>query len=201
MDPNTINQIQDQTLSGQYAQPEVSDKGKKLALALLLKGTSPSTVEAILSYAGFSAPKGRQLGVTASDQLAAQGGISNEIANVKSRIQGDMGSRFSPILGMLGNSDLGNTLRNTFDPEAAGFGSKLEILKQKIAKSLQNGVLSDQDIERITKAMPTFYDTPQSAVAKLNAIQDTIDSITGGQAQGYSNLGYDLGKYGTTTAQ
>lgn len=64
----------------------------------------------------------------------------------------------------------------TLTPEEAEFNAKRTLLFNKIARDLggEKGVLSDQDIKRIERALPTMYDNPQQRASKLAAIRGLV---------------------------
>lgn len=64
----------------------------------------------------------------------------------------------------------------TLTPDEAEFNAKRTLLFNKIARDLggEKGVLSDQDIKRIERALPTMYDTPQQRASKMAAIRGLV---------------------------
>lgn len=67
-------------------------------------------------------------------------------------------------------------ITGTLTPEEAEFNAKRTLLFNKIARDLggEKGVLSDQDIKRIERALPTMYDTPQQRASKMAAIRGLV---------------------------
>jgi hypothetical protein len=65
----------------------------------------------------------------------------------------------------------------TLTPEEVEFNAKRTLLFNKIARDLggEKGVLSDQDIKRIERALPTMYDNPQQRASKLAAIRGLVE--------------------------
>lgn len=60
--------------------------------------------------------------------------------------------------------------------EESEFNARRTLLFNKIARDLggEKGVLSDQDIKRIERALPTMYDNPQQRASKLAAIRGLV---------------------------
>lgn len=61
--------------------------------------------------------------------------------------------------------------------EESEFNARRTLLFNKIARDLggEKGVLSDQDIKRIERALPTMYDNPQQRASKLAAIRGLVE--------------------------
>jgi hypothetical protein len=88
-----------------------------------------------------------------------------------------------PGLGLL--SGVSGTLAATLqtNPQAKAYNDTRQAFMALILRSLgEKGTLTDKDIERIDRALPTFYDTPETARLKFNAIKKGISSgaYTGG---------------------
>lgn len=68
-------------------------------------------------------------------------------------------------------------LTGTLEPEVANFNSQRSLLFNKIARDLggDKGVLSDQDIQRISDALPTMYDSNEQKIAKMQAVYQLLD--------------------------
>lgn len=68
-------------------------------------------------------------------------------------------------------------LTGTQEPEVANFNSQRSLLFNKIARDLggEKGVLSDQDIKRVSEALPTMYDSKEQKMAKMQAVYQLLD--------------------------
>lgn len=75
---------------------------------------------------------------------------------------------------MLGRA---SELANMLTEEEANFNAQRTLLFNQIARKLggEKGVLSDKDIERIDKALPTLSDTIEQKRAKLKAVYSLLD--------------------------
>lgn len=81
----------------------------------------------------------------------------------------------SPGLGRLGG--LSGTLASIAQssPEAAAYNDTKQAFLSILSRATgERGVLTDYDIKRIEKAIPDFYDTPQTAERKWQMIRDII---------------------------
>ena len=106
-----------------------------------------------------------------------QNGIANlaAVSNQLSRFE----KSFKNMPGKLESNTLGR-LRNAtgFQTEKeANFNSQRTLLFNKIARDLggEKGVLSDQDIKRIEKALPDYTDSYEQKQAKMQAIYDLLE--------------------------
>ena len=62
-------------------------------------------------------------------------------------------------------------------PEAASYEATKDAFLSNLARaSGEKGVLTDYDIARIRKAIPTFYDTPETAKRNLDTIRQIISA-------------------------
>ncbi|MEK6878644.1 MAG: hypothetical protein AABY22_03500, partial [Nanoarchaeota archaeon] len=118
-------------------------------------------------------------------------GIVDVIQNNYSELQqlgqtaktGGLG-RLGGIFGSLGAiSQLGQG-----GEAAASYKRTVEGFLSRLSRATgEKGVLTDQDVARIRKAIPTFYDTPEVAARNFNTIKDIIGSAlqskTGSQNQ------------------
>lgn len=61
--------------------------------------------------------------------------------------------------------------------DEAAFDAQRGMLFSNIARTLggEKGVLSDQDIKRIEKTIPSLGDSPEQRTAKIQIIKDIID--------------------------
>lgn len=68
-------------------------------------------------------------------------------------------------------------LTGTLEPEVSNFNSQRSLLFNKIARDLggEKGVLSDQDIQRVSEALPTMYDSNEQKIAKMQAVYQLLD--------------------------
>ena len=66
---------------------------------------------------------------------------------------------------------------NMNNADEAAFDAQRGMLFSNIARTLggEKGVLSDQDIKRIEKTIPSLGDSPEQRAAKIQIIKDTID--------------------------
>lgn len=86
-------------------------------------------------------------------------------------------------------------LTGTLTPDESNFNAQRTLLFNKIARDLggEKGVLSDQDIKRVEKALPTIYDSPEQRRQKMKAVYGLVNirrgqiskkNKTSGQKQG-----------------
>jgi hypothetical protein len=119
-----------------------------------------------LEYAKFKAGLGKpQNGVA---NLAA---VSNQLSRFEKSFKNMPGKLESNTLGRLRNA-------TGFQTETeANFNSQRTLLFNKIARDLggEKGVLSDQDIKRIEKALPDYTDSYEQKQAKMQAIYDLLE--------------------------
>ena len=60
-------------------------------------------------------------------------------------------------------------------PEAANYYDTVDAFMSLLSRAAgEKGVLTDQDIKRIKKAVPTFYDTQETAARKWTTIKTVI---------------------------
>lgn len=74
---------------------------------------------------------------------------------------------FGPVAGRLGSINPYNTLSKTIDAQT-------QLAAQNIAKALEGGKLSDQDIIRYRKMFPNTADTSDVALAKLDLLEKLV---------------------------
>lgn len=85
-------------------------------------------------------------------------------------------------------------------PEAAAYQNTVSAFLSKLSRAAgERGVLTDQDVDRIARAIPGFYDTPKTAEEQWRLIENIIGSAISnyrGNPTGYGsvdqlgNLGY-----------
>lgn len=95
-----------------------------------------------------------------------------------------------PIAGRLSSANPYAT-----DPQA--FDATMKTAAQEIAKGLEGGKLSDQDIIRYRKMLPNMSDTPELAKKKVQAFQNLIATKRDAALKNYGAAGYKTGTLGS----
>lgn len=74
---------------------------------------------------------------------------------------------FGPVKGTLAKL-------NVYDPEAQTTNAQFDIIAQIMGKALEGGKLTDQDILRYRKMLPSITDTPKTALGKIAKVKRMI---------------------------
>jgi hypothetical protein len=153
------NQNQKDMLKLRISQEEAERKQREFENYLKSKGLE-------LEYAKFKAGLGKN-GNNAVN-LAA---VSNQLNRFEKSFKNMPGKLESNTLGRLRNATGLQTQTE------ANFNSQRTLLFNKIARDLggEKGVLSDQDIKRIEKALPDYTDSYEQKQAKMQAIYDLLE--------------------------
>lgn len=153
------NQNQKDMMQWRIRQAEAEQRQRQFENYLKSKGLD-------LEYAKFKAGLGKpQNGVA---NLAA---VSNQLSRFEKSFKNMPGKLESNTLGRLRNATGFQTEKE------ANFNSQRTLLFNKIARDLggEKGVLSDQDIKRIEKALPDYTDSYEQKQAKMQAIYDLLE--------------------------
>ena len=86
--------------------------------------------------------------------------------------------------------------------EAKQVQAKIDLVKQMVGKSLEGGVLRKEDEEKYKKILATMFDTPETAMSKINGLISTLTSnittyknkqaLSGRNVPGETGAGDDL---------
>lgn len=153
------NQNQKDMMQLRIQQAEAEQRQRQFENYLKSKGLD-------LEYAKFKAGLGKpQNGIA---NLAA---VSNQLSRFEKSFKNMPGKLESNTLGRLRNATGFQTEKE------ANFNSQRTLLFNKIARDLggEKGVLSDQDIKRIEKALPDYTDSYEQKQAKMQAIYDLLE--------------------------
>ena len=177
----------------QGQQPDQSQQQQQLFLAAMLSdlqrtgGKNIAKIQAIAQFAG--AGKGKGLNTTAASQVSQ---FDNSLANldeVESMVN-SMSGKFGPIKGRLESL-------NPYDQTQANINQATLVAAQNIGRALEGGKLTDADIARYQKALPSINDTPQVAQDKINRLrrliqqqrQNYIQNVQGSTSDASSLIG------------
>jgi hypothetical protein len=93
------------------------------------------------------------------------------------KVQGANLTASGPGLGRLGGVRGTVASATQSSPEAAAYQNTVEAFMSRLSRaSGERGVLTDQDIKRIRKAIPGFYDTSETAAQQWALVEDIIGS-------------------------
>lgn len=113
---------------------------------------------------------------TEASTLANGSSAIDELTSLQQAIQSGDGS-VGPVSGRLRSM-------NPFDTQEQALKSNLEIAAQMVAKGLEGGKLSDQDIKRYRQMLPNVNDTTEVALAKIAHVRSLLEN----QLSDYSSL-------------
>lgn len=100
----------------------------------------------------------------------------------------------SPGLGRLGGIKGSIATLTQNDADAAAYEATKKAFLSKLSRaSGEKGVLTDQDIKRIENALPTFYDTPDTAQTKMDLVRQVMgEAIAAKEGSVESSAGNDI---------
>ena len=149
-DPNTIVQMLQQDLA--------ATGGKNFSKI--------QTMAKFMQEAAGGSGAGSELNTTQATQVSQ---FDNSLANLDEveSLVAQMGSAFGPIKGRV------NSL-NPYNPTQANINQATLVAAQNIGRALEGGKLTDADILRYQKALPSIIDTPQVAQDKINRLRKLI---------------------------
>jgi hypothetical protein len=104
--------------------------------------------------------------------LVALQGVENQLNNLEAMFDKLPQSKLSAYTG-----GAWRDLTGTLTQEEAEFNAQRTLLFNKIARDLggEKGVLSDQDIKRVSDALPTIYDSPEQRAGKMAAVRNLLN--------------------------
>lgn len=114
---------------------------------------------------------------TKQAEVEAGGRLVDELGSMYSKVQEEGLTAQSPLLGRLkGAAGTYGAVTQT-STAAATYNSVKKAFLSKLSRATgEKGVLTDKDLSRIEKALPTFYDTPGVAENKLKEVKMIITS-------------------------
>ena len=124
-----------------------------------------------------------------ADIDAAEADMSSLAAAVEAN-QSIMGPIAGRIVGM-----------NPYSTEAKALDAKMKIAAQNIAKSLEGGKLSDQDILRYREMLPNITDTPEVAKSKIAGVNALLKQRRESQLGVLRKSGYNVGGFEQVASQ
>lgn len=159
---------------------DMGEKRMRLAYMMYLYPKQASTLKSMfqtLYPASSSVTQGKI-------QDAASGlGLMNTLKQKYEEVQGAGLTASGPGFGLL-RGGLGTVASLTqYSPEATAYANTKTAFMSRLARAAgEKGVLTDYDIARIEKAIPTFYTSPAAAEQQWQLIADVIGSAirTGG---------------------
>ena len=194
---------QEMTPEPQYqeeiTQPDKTTEAlKKITMMQVLDlaqgGKNISKLEAIKKAIQTMSPEGTMSAADKAVVNQAKQGLNlvDVLENQYSKVQQEGLTAGSPGLGILGGVRGSAAALSQTSPNAAAYENTKQAFLSKLARaSGEKGVLTDQDIKRIEKTIPSFYDTPDTAAAKLAIVRQIIGDAITAKTQA-SQTGYDL---------
>jgi len=190
INPNKQQEVQDvlnKILSSQGGVTQTKTSKNKFTEDLLLKilfnpDLDSDTKSLFLNFYKIQEDKNAEDKLSATEQSAldqANAGLSL-LGTLKSKfgeIQQQGLTATGPGLGILGGvkGSVASLLQNS--PQARAYEDAKSAFMSKISRAAgEKGVLTDQDIARIEKAIPNFYDTPETASEKWQLIESIMNS-------------------------
>lgn len=125
--------------------------------------------------------------------IMALKGVEEQLNNLETMFDKLPQNKFSAYTG-----GAWRNLTGTLTADEAEFNAQRTLLFNKIARDLggEKGVLSDQDIKRVSDALPTIYDNPEQRAGKMAAVRNLLQ-IRMNQVNSGANLdggyGIDIG--------
>lgn len=78
---------------------------------------------------------------------------------------------------------------------------EFDLVRQKIGKMIEGGVLRAEDEKKYVKILPTITDTPQVAIEKARKMEAMLKVDLGRYMENYGRAGYDVSGFADQTAQ
>lgn len=127
---------------------------------------------------------GKELTSQQTDSLAGHGAALDQLKDIKQVIETNQDS-FGPIAGRLG-------AMNPYNKTSQNINAMVSLAAQNIGKSLEGGKMTDQDIERYKKMLPSMSDTPDVAVAKLEQVERLVNQRKNSELSTLGKAGYNV---------
>jgi hypothetical protein len=84
---------------------------------------------------------------------------------------------------------------NPYNTDAQALQALTKSAAQNIGKSLEGGKLTDQDIARYEKMLPTMKDTPEVQAAKIEQLQRMVLQRRGSDLDSFGKAGYNVSSF------
>lgn len=171
---------------------EIAKKGLQLAMIqdLAKGGKHIAQISAIAKAVGLDSASGLSATEKQAVEQAKVGlNLVDTLEGEYNKVQGEGLTAQSSGLGLLGGIKGSLAAASQTSPSAAAYDQTKQAFLSKLSRaSGEKGVLTDQDIKRIEKAIPSFYDTPEVASEKLALIRQIIGgAIESKTASGQDN--------------
>ena len=94
-----------------------------------------------------------------------------------------------PVKGRIG-------AKNPYDTRAQVFNSQMTAVAQDVGRSLEGGVLRQEDVPKYRAMFPQISDTPDVARGKMQNVLGLLNNKKTSYQQAFSGSGYDPGNLG-----
>lgn len=131
--------------------------------------------------------RGKHLAAEQSDKLAGHDASLKQIQDLEDAVranQGIMGPIAGPIMSSLPYATRSQSLQALTGAAA-----------QKVGKSLEGGKLTDADIERYKKMLPTNSDSPDVALQKISQVRRMVSQQQSSDLDAYGKSGLDVSRF------
>lgn len=143
---------------------------------------------------------GKELSQSTISNLAAFKALPDLTSDLKENLD-EIKDTLGPATGRATIADLKTVQAGKGSAKAAAFNSKLTLVTQNMVKAFQGSRPSDRDLTEFKNALPKLSDTPEVAVAKIDAAMELLEQaqrsrIESFKAQGFNIKGFEIGNKG-----
>jgi len=198
-----IQQMQDQ-LNNQFMMQQEQAAQESLPKLDRMFGQGATEMMLLLGMVGYTPQQALQqvmsnsqgttskaLSASNVERLNEQKYVLDQLMGLKDTISQNQG-QFNPITGLNTLQDLGATLG--LDPGREGLRTNIDSLAQSVARAIEGARVTEADTKRYQRFLPSIYDSPQVAQAKLDSVIRMLQNRYQTSLQGYQAAGYNTGQ-------